>query len=451
MIAVSRAGALALGLWVAVAMIAGFSRPAAAVEVEQVVSPGGIEAWLVRETSVPIVSMSFAFRGGAGLDPKGKEGLARLLSGLLDEGAGDKPSRAFQEHLEDHAINMSFNANLDQFSGSLVTLASEAEVAFDALGSALASPRFDADAVERVREQVIAGLARNLKNPDRIARRLLSETLFPDHVYGRPVGGTPDSVAAIEIADLRRMVAERLARDVLFIGVAGDIEPEALGTLLDRAFGALPEAAVVAEVAETTPQGAGALLIDRQPVPQSVVVFAKEGLKRDHPDFYIAYVMNHILGGGGFDSRLTEEIRVKRGLAYGVYSYLSPMDHAALVAGGAATQNARVGETLALIEAEIGRMRDEGVTEAELDEAKTYLTGSFPLRFDSNGRVADMMVGMQMADLGIDYIERRNGLIEAVTLEDVRRVAAEWLDPDALTVVIVGDPKGMEAQPAQGG
>ncbi len=426
--------ALAAAIWAA---------PAAATEVTRVVSPGGIEAWLVEEHAIPIVSVRIAFRGGSTGDPAGLEGLANMVSGLLDEGAGEFDSQAFQARLEDLAIRLGFAAGFDTFTANLKTLSEHTDAAFDMLRLALTAPRFDSEPVERVRRQILVGLKRNAEDPDRIVRRTWYETAFPDHPYGRPVRGTAETVGAIGTDDLRGFVGDRLARDRLYIAVVGDITAERLKPLLDATFGGLSQSGVKAEVAVTAPAAPGRLIVVERDIPQSVVVFGQAGLARKHPDFYAAYVMNKVLGGGGFTSRLTQEVREKRGLAYGVYSYLSPLDHAALYLGGVATENARVAEALAIIRTEFARMRDGGVSAEELADAKTYLTGSYPLRLDSNDKIARMLVGIQLDDLGIDYIDRRNGYIEAVTLDDVNRVAASLLKPEKFQVVVVGRPEGL--------
>ncbi|MDH3229652.1 MAG: insulinase family protein [Alphaproteobacteria bacterium] len=430
---------------VAVAAVVLAPGAAYAVTVERVVSPGGIEAWLVRDSMVPLVAIEFSFRGGAALDPAGKAGLADITTSLLDEGAGDMDSQAYQRKLSDLAIEMRFSAGADTIRGSFKTLNRNRDEAVELLRLALTAPRFDAGAVERIRQQILALLSRKSTDPDEIAGRVWWRAVFPDHPYGTPVEGTPQSIAAVTAADMRRLVTERFARDQLIVGVVGDIAPDELGPLLDRAFGSLPATGKKVQLRKAEIHAAGQTFIVRQDVPQSVVLFGHAGIKRDHPDYYVAYVMNYVLGGGGFSSRLYDEVREKRGLAYSVYSYLSPMDAAATYAGGVSTENSRVGESLAVIRAEWAHMRDGGVTDAELKDAKTYLTGSFPLRFTSTDRIARMLVGMQYNDLGIDYIDRRNGFIEAVTGDDVARVAKSLLKPDDLTFVIVGDPAGVEA------
>jgi zinc protease len=415
----------------------------AATEVERVVSAGGIEAYLLSEPSIPFMSLSLHFRGGAALDPAGREGLATMVSGLLDEGAGDLDSRAFQTELEDLAIRLSFDAGRDEFTGQLKTLTAHRERAFELLRLALSAPRFDAEPVDRIRSQLQANLRRRSEDPDYLAALTWFTTAFPDHPYGRPVQGTIESLAAIERSDLQGFVDARLARDNLVIGVSGDVTAAELGPLLDHAFGDLPEHSAPGAIAAVSPVG-GTTVVLRRPVPQSQVLFGEVGLPRDDPDFYTAYVANHILGGSGFTSRLTDEVREKRGLAYSVYSYLYPMDHAPLWLGGLGTANAAVGQAIQVVREQIAGMAAGEITQAALDDAKTYLTGSFPLRLTSNDAIAGTLVQMQVDDLGIDYLDRRNGYIEAATLDDVRRVAARLYDPDNLLVVVVGEPEGVE-------
>jgi zinc protease len=415
----------------------------AASRVEHVVSPGGIEAYLIPEHSIPFLSLSLHFKGGSALDPAGKEGLAYMVSGLLDEGAGDLDSQAFRTELEDLAIRLSFDTGRDAFTGQLKTLTEHRERAFELLRMALNEPRFDAEPVERIRHQIQAELRRRAEDPDHVVTLTWFETAFPEHPYGKSVEGTVESVANVTTADLRQFIGARLAKDNLVVGVAGDITAEQLGVLLDRAFGDLPATSAPIDLPQAIPATAGTIVV-RKDVPQSRVLFGQAGLPRDDPDFYAAYVANHILGGGGFGSRLTEEVREKRGLAYSVYSYLYPMDHAPLWLGGVGTANAAVGESIRLVQAEVARMAAGDLDAATLADAKTYITGSFPLRLTSNDQIASMLVSMQVDDLGIDYLERRNDYIEAVTLADVRRVAQRLYHPDGLLIVVVGAPTGLE-------
>jgi len=440
----ARPSLAAVGVVLAGLLLLAALRPALAVEVQRVVSPGGIEAWLVEDHSNPIVALEMAFRGGSALDPAGKEGLANLVASTIDEGAGPLDSQSFQGELNDLSIRLSFGAGLDNFSGSLRSLTENSDRAFELLRLALTEPRFDSAPVARIRAQILAGLTSSLQDPDTIAGLALRGRLLPDHPYARPTSGTLESVAGLQVADLKGFVADRFARDRLFVGVVGDIDAATLARRLDETFLGLPASAAPAEIPEAEVFAGGGTEVVEMDIPQSVVVFGQPGPMRDDPDFYTAYVVNYILGGGGFSSRLYGEVREKRGLAYSVYSYLSPWQNAALLTGGVATQNARVADSLAVIRDEWRRIAEEGPTAEELTHAKTYLTGSFPLRFSSSGAIASMLVGMQMQDLGIDYLDRRNDYIEAVTLSEAKRVAKRLYDVDTLSVVVVGQPEHLD-------
>ncbi|MGF1593135.1 MAG: M16 family metallopeptidase [Kiloniellaceae bacterium] len=437
-LAVALAAALAVTLVVMLTAL-----QARAVEVQRVVSPGGIEAWLVEDHTNPIVALELAFRGGSALDPEDRAGLAHMVASTIDEGAGPLDSQAFQGELDNLSISLRFSAGTDSFSGSLQTISEHRARAFELLRLALTEPRFDEEPVERIRSQIITRLSRESEDPDYIAGRVLRRLMYDDHPYALSSRGTEASIARITADDLRGFVADRFGRDRLFVGVVGDITAAELAAALDEIFGSLPAAAAPFEIPPAVAKNGGETVVIAKPIPQSVVALGQEGIRRDDPDYYAAYVVNYILGGGGFSSRLVEEVREKRGLAYSVYSYLAPFDHGSMVAGGTATQNARVAESLDLIRQEWRRMAEAGPTAAELEAAKRYLTGSFPLRFSSSDNIAGMLVGMQTEDLGIDYLDRRNDYVEAVTLEDARRVAARLYRPDDLTVVVVGAPEGI--------
>ncbi|HEX7775074.1 MAG TPA: pitrilysin family protein [Parvibaculum sp.] len=414
--------------------------PAQAMKIERVVSPGGIEAWLVQENEVPVIVLNLAWEGGSSQDPKDRPGVANMVSGLLDEGAGDLDSDAYQKRLEAFAAVLSFSEDHDDFTVSLKTLAEKRDEAFALLGLAVTQPRFDADAVERIRAQVASNVARDMEDPNWIASQAWFKAALGNHPYAQPDDGTPESVARITAADLRAYTKNVFARDNMKISVVGPISPKELGVLLDKTFGALPARAKLKPVPDVKLSGKPATVVVKRPFPQSVVVFGEQGLKRRDPDFVPAYVMNYVLGGGGFSARLTTEVREKRGLAYSVTSYLYPMRHAAFLLGDVGTKNASTGVSLAIIRKEFARMAAGGLTDKELADAKTYLTGSYPLRFDSNEEIAGQLLGMQQENLGIDYVDRRNGLIDAVTRADIARVAKRLLKSDGLVVAIVGEP-----------
>jgi zinc protease len=414
-----------------------FAGPAlAASKIEAIVSPGGIKAWLVREPAVPMVALDYAFTGGANADPADKPGVANMVGSAIDEGAGDLDAQAFQERMEDKAIQLGFTAGRDQFRGSLRALTANLDDAVTLLRLALTAPRFDAEPVERIRDQMQSALRRATTSPNDIANRRWWATAFPGHPYGQPSNGTPESLAAITPDDLKAYVRNVFARDTLTVAIVGDIDALGAGKLIDSVFGGLPAKANLAPVPAAAMQGLGERIVVDLDVPQTVINFGSPGLARNDPDFFTAYVVNHVFGVGSHTSRLYNEVREKRGLAYSIRTALVWMEHASVLSGGTATQSARAGETLSIIEREAKRMAEEGPTQEELDKARAYLKGSYALGFDTSSKIAGQLVQIQLDKLGIDYPEKRSALLDAVTLADARRVAKRLLDTKTLTLVV---------------
>jgi len=416
--------------------------PAQAVPIERVISPGGLEAWLVRQETVPLISLEFAFAGGASQDPADKAGVAHMVSALLDEGAGELDSRAFHEKLEGKAIELRFRAGRDYFNGSLRMLNEHRDDAVELMRLALTAPRFETQDVERIRGQIISGVQREISSPNAIASRRWWAAAFPDHPYGREVNGTLESLPRIGVEDLRTYVKRVLARDGLKIAIVGNLDAVAAGVLIDRIFGSLPAKADLQPVPMVDPQGLGQRIVVDLDVPQTVITFGRRGVFRQDPDFMTAYILDHILGGGTFSSRFYTEIREKRGLAYSIHDNLVWLKGTALMIGGTATRADRTAETLTVIESEIKRMAESGPTEEELAKAKAYLKGAYALNLDTSNKIAGALLQIQLDGLGIDYIDRRGALIDAVTLEDAKRVAQRLLKSGML-VTVVGRPQGV--------
>ena len=428
----------------AFAALLALAHPARAFTIEEVTSDKGITAWLVEDHSVPVVSMNAAFRGGAALDPADKRGLANFTIDLLDEGAADLDSTAYQSKLEDLAAELSFNAGQDMITLRLRSLAKNVAPSFDMLRLALTKPRFDAEPVARVRTSIVDAIAREQRQPVSVASRMWWSTAFPGVPYGLSSHGTVESVNAITVDDLRRFVHDRFAKDVLIVGVVGDIAPAQLKPLLDSTFGALPDRAAPDTVTDAVPQTGNEIKVSPMPIPQSVVVFGQPGIKRNDPDWYAALLDLNILSSGGLTSRVALEVRSERGLAYSVSASLDPLQHAGVIIGQVGSQNAHVAETLDVIRSTWARMHDSGPTAKELADAKTYITGSFPLSLDSTGRIASVLVSLQFDHLGIDYLDKRNKLIDAVTLDDAKRVAKRLLSPDNILFAVAGSPEKLQ-------
>jgi zinc protease len=412
----------------------------AEVPVQVVKSPGGITAWLVQEPAIPFVALEIRFRGGATLDAPGKEGATNLMAALLEEGTGDLDSQGFAAARDMLAASYRFNAGTEGVSVSARFLSENRDASVDLLRRALVEPAFAADAVERVRTQILVGLQQDAKDPEAIASRAFDAAAFGAHPYARPNEGTPETVAALAGDDLRAAHKAALARDRVFVAAVGDISAAELGPMLDALLGGLPETG--APLAGPAAVGlTGQVVVQDFPGPQSTILFGHEGIRRDDPDFFPAFVASEILGGGRFGTRLMTEVREKRGLTYGIGAGLSILDQAALVSGQVQTQNATVQQTIDVIRAEWARLPE--ITAEELEATKTYLTGAYPLRWDGNATIARQLVGLMMDGYAPDYPSRRNGFIEAVTLEDVRRAAARVFDPALLSFVVVGQPEGL--------
>jgi zinc protease len=414
-----------------------------AATVQQIVSPGGIKAWLVEDYTVPLVALELAFIGGAAQDPSALPGVATLLAGMLDEGAGPHNSEAFHRILEEYAIELSFSTDRDLFHGRLQTLERNKAKAFELLGLAVAQARLDLEPFERVKSQIAAGLKREINDPDHVASRTFRRIAYAGHPYGAPIRGDLDTLPGLSRPHLVDFRAANLARDNLKVAVVGAIDATTLAAYLDDVFGSLPEKASLLPVPDVISAGTGTREVVDIDLPQSTIRFGRQGIARADSDFIPAMVVNHILGGGVFSARLFKEVREKRGLAYSVYSQLANQDHAAMLYGGTSTKNERAAESLEVIQGEIRSLADNGPSEEELAKAKKYLIGSYALRFDSSTKIAAHLVRLQAEGYGVDYLDARNSLIEAVTMEDAKRAAKRLFGDGSLLVTVAGRPVGL--------
>lgn len=410
--------------------------------VTEVTTKTGLKAWLLEDHSLPIITMSFAFDGGAALDIADKEGLSTLLASTLDEGAGDMPSRAFQAALSERSISLSFSADEDAIYGNLKSLTAEQANAFGLLRMALRQPRFDDEAVSRMKEAMISRRQYGLGDPNWLASQAFEEIALSGHPYGAAAGGTLASIAGLGKTDLDTAAKTRLVRDRLSIAVVGDITPADLARRLDEAFGDLPEAHARIELPELKVQGAGEVALIERNQPQTMLLIGAPGVRREDPDWFPALAMSYILGGD-FQSRLMNEIRIRRGLTYGISTALVPHKAGGVLYAMASADNAKVGELLQSFKDEWRRMAEGGVTDQELADAKTYLTGAFALQFGESDGIASVLLEVQRLGFPATYLETRADQINAVTSADVARVAANLLKTENLTIIAVGKPEGI--------
>ncbi len=415
--------------------------PAAAFGAKQIAVAKGEDVWFAEDHTLPMLALTASLPAGSVYDSAGKAGLAGFATSLMDEGAGRLDSKAFHAALADRAIQLSIEPGRDYTVVTLTTLSANAGEAFRLLGLALAHPRFDADAVARVRAQTLQILKQQDEDPSEVATREFNRAFFAAHPYAHAVYGDAAGLGAVTRDDLKGFAAGHWVRAGLKIAVAGDIDPATLSGLVKSTFGPLGTAPPPLPPRPAR-QGAPGLHVVAMDVPQPNAIFALPGPLRGDPDFIPAYVANYVLGGGGFSSRLMADVRVKRGLTYDVSTEVATLRRAGVIEGTVATRSDAMRQTLAVVRDTMENFAAEGPTAQELADAKTYLTGSYPLAFSSDAGIAAQLGAFQRAGLPIGYVARRNDLINAVTLDDTRRVAKRWFDPRRLTVVVAGTLKG---------
>lgn len=425
-----------------------FNAAAHATKVQEIVSDKGLTAWLVEEHSLPLLAVRVAFKkSGSAYDPKSKEGLANMTAALLMEGAGNLDARSFAEALESHAIAMNMNVDEDFFNASAECLSEHADKTFSYLGMALTNPRFDSSSIKRVKSQTISIINQQKTRPGYILHRGWQEIAYGNHPYGRPAIGTQNSINSLDSYDFRHYLGRYLTKENIVISVVGDITPDKLKKLLDKYFSALPKKynpdSKIKNI--NLPVEAKTKIIQFD-IPQTMVTFGTQGIKRKDPDYMTAYVMNHMLGGGTLNTRLGKEIREKRGLAYSVFSYLNPMDYAASWKGGFATRNEQAITAVDILKKTLRDFASNGPTKSEFEDSKKYLKGAFVLKLGSNANIAHFLSSMQINELGIDYLEKRNRLVDNVSKEAVEDMARRLADDSKILTVMVGKPTAPEPE-----
>jgi zinc protease len=406
------------------------------------VEAGGRSAWLIEDHSVPVVSIAWAWRGGAALDPAEHAGALAMGAALLTEGAGDLDNRAFADALRDEAIGLGFGAERDGFEGSLRALRTALPEAVRLANLAMRAPRLDQPAVARVRARAVAGARAQLETPRGQVGRAFWAAAYPDHPAGRPTGGTVETLSALPEEAIRAALARQIRSGGLLVAAAGAITPAELETLMPALFEGLPAGAP-----PEAPPLPAFTAFDRRVVevasPQSAILFGQPGLPVTDPEWETAQVVLRVLAGGGFSSRLMEAVRVKRGLAYGIGAGLDVLFGQGIVVGSSATDNARVAETIAVTREEWARMAAEGPTREELDDAVAFLTGNLPLQFTDSRRIAGTLLALRRNGRPIDWLNERAERLRALTTAQTTAVARRLLAPAALSVAIAGQPAGL--------
>ncbi len=414
-------------------------------EIQQFVTPGGASVWLVSEPSIPMLSVQMAWKGGSAADPAGLEGLASAAVYHMNEGAGDLDSLGFVTAMEE--LNMSFgcDAGGDWTSCSTSMLTENMGEAMDLVALALTSPRFDAGPFDRFKRESEVSLKTRETNAGVLLARAQAQAFYGSHPYAREMSAA--SLAKLTPENAKAHARNLMTKDRLIITAVGAVTPAQLAPMIDKAIAGLaPTSTLPATPAITLPDnGLATARTVPLPQPQSVVAFMGKGIKFEDPDYFPAFVLNYTFGGGGFESRLMKKLREEKGLTYGIYSSVSDGEYLQSWSGSGQTKNESAGEFLAGIKAEMAAIAATGVTAVELEDAKLYLTGSYPMAFDSNAKIAGQLMTVRQRNRGVDYFDRRNGMVDAVTLEQVNRVAKTYLDPARFSYFVVGQPQGLPA------
>lgn len=427
-------------------MMTGGFGVSAQTNIQEVKTPGGITAWLVESHNLPMVSVEINFRAGSVFEPKGKEGLAYFTASLIDEGAGSYDAEAFKQQLEAIGARFGGGADAQDISINLHTLSEHREKAFGLLALAIRQPRFDAEAVKRMKDGMTASVHKGDEDPSTVAWRLFRPAVYGKHPYANDGEGTLASIKGLKAEDAKNWREKNFTKANMVVAVVGDITPAQLAPLLDEALGGLPQGTSRNSVAAGPQATVAAVHTHKMDVPQGTVLLGHLGLPRSDGDYFKMLVMNEILGGGVLTSRLGADVREKHGLVYDVRSVNAPMPHAGMFYVSLATDNAKVEKALSLVRKHLRQIAAKPVTRQEFDDAKAYLIGSFPLRMDSNTKLLGMLAMMQSEGLGLNYLAEWPKKVEAVTLEDVQQVAKRLIHPDAMTLVVVGNGPALKAR-----
>ncbi len=414
------------------------------IDIKTFTTPKGITVWYVEDKTLPIISLSFLFKNaGTAYDPNNKQGLTRMLSNTMDEGAGDVDAQDFQRQLSDNSISLSFESGRDNFGGSLVTLSRNKDLAFKLLGLAINAPRFDEEAVFRMRDANLARVKSSLSEGDWIAARIMNDRAFDGHPYAKNSGGTISGLNAITPEDLKNIYRSSITKDNLIVAAAGDVNEATLSKAVDSIFSSLPASEKKAEIADITEPKHKGITLYKKDIPQTMVEVMLPAFDQKEPDAYALQVLNYIFGGAGFGSRLMEKAREEKGLTYGIYSSVLDMQHADMMNISTSTKNETAGEMISIIKAEMEKLKMEKVSEKELADAKSYITGSMPLALKSTESLSDIALSLQEQEKPVDYLDHYADKIMAVSADDVLRVAKRVLNENNMSIVLVGQPENI--------
>ncbi len=419
---------------------------AALPKVEKTVTNSGLTILLSEDHSLPFVTIRLLVDAGSRRDPAGKEGLARLTAKGLLLGTSHMKAVAINEELDYMGASLNASANRDYSVVTMRVLKKDLDKGLDLLADVLTAPSFPGDEVKKEVGTTVAEIQSAEDRPEDMAEKAFMKSLFPNGPYGHPVEGTKESVGKLKTEDLMNFYNDYYHPNNAILAAAGDMTMGEVKSLLLPRLAKWARAEIPAEKFNTSHDTvAKTVKIDRR-ITQANVIIGQEGVSRENPDYYALSVMNYILGGGGFASRLTGEIRNRRGLAYAVDSFFDPGRYPGSFEIILQTKNASAREAIAISREQMKLIRKEPVSDKELEDAKKYLIGSFPMRFDTQGKLVNFLSQVEYYHLGPDYPSRYPSIIRGITKEQILRVARKYLHPGRAILVIVGNLKeaGME-------
>ncbi|MEE2694983.1 MAG: pitrilysin family protein [Pseudomonadota bacterium] len=409
-------------------------------EFQKLKTESGIEFWFVEDKSIPIVSLSYSFKGGASLDHDNKAGISNLMTSLMDEGTRNLSASEFKDLMKINGMKMYFSTEKDRIDGVFQIITSQIDDGFSLFYEALNHPRFDEREIEKIKKQIEASIRIDESDIPKIASDKFNHFFFNKHSFSRKVKGTLDSITRISKDDLISFHKEAFTRNNLNIGVAGNVSERQIKKYVEMVFGKLSNAGESRRLETFPPMPSGKEFYKIE-TPQTTVLFGHSGLSRNDKNFFAIRIANYVLGGGGFQSRLYKNIREKRGLVYSVYSYLLSYQNDGVIIGGFRTRNKSVTETIKRVRDEWKKIERKGITKNELDDAKAYYNGSFTRNFTSTLSIAKLLQIVQYYNLGENYFEERKELIDSLKLDEINNLISEFFKSEELFFMIVGDPE----------
>jgi zinc protease len=419
-----------------------FHSPSHALDVKRDILENGLTLLVVERHNLPIVMVSIGMTAGSLVEPEEQAGLANLTAELLTAGTENRTASQINEEIDFVGASLGASGGIDYITVSLSVLKKDIHLGFDLLSDIIMRPLFPEEELNKKRDRIKGSLKAREEDPGFVSSREFKKSVFGAHPYGRLVSGIPETLDRIARRDIVRFHSQYYVPNNAIMSVVGDITYEEVKSLLKKYFSEwrTKKFSIPSRLRFEGKKQRNIITIEKD-ITQANIILGHMGVSRDNPDYYAVSVMNYILGGGGFASRLMQNLREERGLVYDVYSFFAADKYGGSFRVGLQTKNESANTAIQEIIEEIKKIRSSPVSDTELSDAQSFLTGSFPLRIETSGRIAGFLVAVEYYGLGMDYIEKYPLYINKITKNDVLRVAQKYLDPEKVTLVVVADQK----------